>query len=162
LDSLLVLACALAAQGKSSEVRALLEGTPAMIRARLKREPFNASAWVNLGMVEAMLGNGEEAVRCARKGVEILPEALDAWTGPRLRAEQAFVYAWTGDKEKALAEYAHLLGTPVNSGLGFAFNVSANTVNVHTMRTHPFYFPLRGDPRFEALLNDPKNDAPLF
>jgi hypothetical protein len=24
------------------------------------------------------------------------------------------------------------------------------------------YYPLQGDPRFEALLNDPTNDAPLF
>jgi len=24
------------------------------------------------------------------------------------------------------------------------------------------FTPLRGDPRFEALLNDPKNNAPLF
>jgi hypothetical protein len=30
------------------------------------------------------------------------------------------------------------------------------------MRRNARYFPLRGDPRFEALLNDPKNNAPLF
>jgi hypothetical protein len=35
-------------------------------------------------------------------------------------------------------------------------------LSVHEMRHHPRYAPLRGDPRFEALLNDPKNSAPLF
>jgi hypothetical protein len=30
------------------------------------------------------------------------------------------------------------------------------------MKQCPVYAPLRGDPRFEALLNDPKNNAPLF
>jgi hypothetical protein len=30
------------------------------------------------------------------------------------------------------------------------------------MKHHPAYAPLQGDPRFEALLNDPKNNAPLF
>jgi hypothetical protein len=29
-------------------------------------------------------------------------------------------------------------------------------------KRHPHFFPLQGEPRFEALLNDPKNNAPLF
>jgi hypothetical protein len=35
-------------------------------------------------------------------------------------------------------------------------------LNIHAMRRHPMFAPLRGDPRFEVLLNDPKNNAPLF
>ena len=80
----------------------------------------------------------------------MLPESLDAWDGPGLSASLAFVYAWTGDQEQAIAEYARLLRT-LNSGL-----------NVHAMRHSPEYAPLRGNARFEALLNDPKNNAPLF
>jgi len=57
-----------------------------------------------------------------------------------------------------LAEYARLLRTPMTQGTAR----NAATLNVHVMRHHPFYFPLQGDPRFEALLNDPKNNAPLF
>jgi len=30
------------------------------------------------------------------------------------------------------------------------------------MRHSPLFAPLRGDPRWEALLADPKNNAPLF
>jgi hypothetical protein len=47
-----------------------------------------------------------------------------------------------------LAELARLLREP--SG-----------VNVHEMRRDPYWRPLLGDPRFEALLNDPQNNAPL-
>jgi hypothetical protein len=61
-----------------------------------------------------------------------------------------FVLAWTGEKDRAIAEYARLLQVP------------GSDLNVHVMRRHPAYAPLRGDPRFEALLNDPKNNAPLF
>ena len=67
----------------------------------------------------------------------------------------AFVYSWTGDKDRALAEYKTLLSTPVPLGVTFM-------VNVHTMKRHPFFFPLQGDPRFHALLDDPKNNSPLF
>jgi len=34
--------------------------------------------------------------------------------------------------------------------------------NIYEMKRSPAFAPLRGDPRFEALLNDPKNNAPLF
>ena len=56
--------------------------------------------------------------------------------------------AWTGAKDAALAELARLLRTPFGA-------------NVYTARIDPGWLPLRGDPRFEALLNDPKNNAPL-
>ena len=35
-------------------------------------------------------------------------------------------------------------------------------IRVWDLRLDPHYTKLRGDPRFEALLVDPKNDAPLF
>jgi hypothetical protein len=63
------------------------------------------------------------------------------------------VLAWTGDKEGAIAEYARFLRMPVSPSLNS---------NVNVVRHSPSLFPLHGDPRFEALLNDPKNNAPLF
>ena len=62
---------------------------------------------------------------------------------------KAVVLAWVDEKEQALAELARLLTAP-------------SSVNVHEMRHEPYWQPLRGDPRFEALLDDPKNNAPLF
>jgi hypothetical protein len=48
-----------------------------------------------------------------------------------------------------MAEYARLLRTPA-------------LLNVHMMRSGTTWRMLQGDPRWEALLNDPKNNAPLF
>jgi hypothetical protein len=50
----------------------------------------------------------------------------------------------------------HLLQTPYSSSQSITHS------NVHQMRVDALYAPLRGDPRFEALLKDPKNNAPLF
>ncbi len=35
-------------------------------------------------------------------------------------------------------------------------------LDVHGWQAEAGYGPLRGDPRFEALRNNPKNNAPLF
>jgi tetratricopeptide (TPR) repeat protein len=128
--------------------RARLENLPAEVRLRLEREPTNSRLWQDLAWMELVLGHNDEALRCARKGVELTPESEDADLGAVRSMNLALVYAWTGDKERAIAELARLLRIPSY----------ANT----ELREGILAVPLRGDPRFEALLSDPKNDAPLF
>ncbi|MBI4622570.1 MAG: hypothetical protein HY736_05015 [Verrucomicrobia bacterium] len=110
--------------------------------------------------MEALLGKKEEALRCARRAVELVPESLDAIDAGRYRAILAFVEAWTGEKDAAIAAYAGLLRRPYGSW--DAGPNAASSTTIHVMKHDPRYAPLRGDPRFEALLNDPKNNAPLF
>ena len=100
-------------------------------------------------MTEALLGHPDEALRHIRKAMELVPEARDALDGPTYRYVLAQIYALTGDKERAIAELARLLRAPGN------FSVAA-------FRVDPSFTKLRGDPRFEALLNDPANNQPLF
>jgi hypothetical protein len=71
-------------------------------------------------------------------------------TGPIYSGCLAGIMAWGGDKDSALAEVARLIRLP-----------SAELMTAD-LRVNPFWAPLRGDRRFEALLNDPKNRAPLF
>ena len=143
------IALVLAAQGDLPAARAKL-GDISTRQSTLQQQPTNAPLWSDLARREALLGHRDEALRCARKAIELQPESLDAQFGPQHSASLAFVLAWTGDKDRAIAEYARLLRVPW-SGL-----------NVHEMKHHPEFTPLRGDPRFEALLSDPKNNAPLF
>jgi hypothetical protein len=109
--------------------------------------------WRQLGIAEALLGRRDEALAAARKAVALRPSARDAYLGPDFQISLAAVHAWTGDHDEAFAELTRLLRVPVSGYEGFG---------VHARRVHPHFAPLRGDPRFEALLEDPKNNAPLF
>jgi TolB-like protein/Tfp pilus assembly protein PilF len=115
----------------------------------VEKQATNAYAWQALAWLHVITGDREPALRCARRMKELLPESVDAKEGPGVSRAYAAILAWTGDKDGALAELARLLRTPRGA-------------NVHWLRAGVDWLPLRGDPRFEALLNDPKNNAPLF
>jgi TolB-like protein/Flp pilus assembly protein TadD len=139
-----------ASQHDTDGMRARLGSLPAETAAQLQLDPANARLWGELAGMEALLGQKSEALRDARKAVELLPEKLDAISGATLRRNLAMVYAWIGDKDHALAELTRLVRVPYG------------IVSVHALRADAAFAPLRGDPRFEALLADPKNHAPLF
>jgi Flp pilus assembly protein TadD len=152
----LAVAWAFAAKGDLPAARARLVPALAGIRRRLDAAPTHAFLWSLLGQMEALLGNEQEARRTAQKAVDLMPESRDAIDGPAFAHHLAVVRAWTGDKAGAIAEFARLLQVPGTC-------LSQNwPVTVHLMRHDPRYLPLRGDPQWEALLNDAKNDAPLF
>jgi TolB-like protein/Flp pilus assembly protein TadD len=134
-DSIRV-AAAMAAKGDRQGAAARLGRTRETLRGVLQSDPGNNAAISQLGMIMALSGNHAES----RMQLEQV----------RPVRARAFMLAWLGEKEAALAEYARALQDG-NSGL-----------NVHEMRHDLQYHPLREDPRFEALLNDPKNNAPLF
>src|SRR5262249_59290083 len=50
-----------------------------------------------LARLDAGLGRKEEAIREARRAVELLPIAKDSVAGPAFVANLALVYAWTGE-----------------------------------------------------------------
>ena len=114
----------------------------------VEKQPTNALLWRGLALLYAFDGDRESALRCAHRMKEVRSESSDAKDGPRFSAAFAQVLAWTGDKDGALAELARLLRTPRGS-------------NVHALRVDAGFLSLHGDPRFEALLNDPENNAPL-
>ena len=147
-----------AAHGDLTAAHSRLADFPTELRARLEREPANARAHIYLAQTEALLGHRDEALRLAQQATELLPESLDAVDGPVFTGRAAEIYAWTGEKDRALAALAHLLREPCGA-ISF-FSTGANSV--HRIRDDPWFTPLRGDPRFEALLNDPKNSEPLF
>lgn len=139
----------LLAQGDPGAARARLGDFPAELRTKIAQEPKNSFLWMILAQMEVVLGNHAEAVRCAERAVELMPESRDALDGVQYAKIRARIYDWAGRREEALAEYARLLRVP-----------SPFVLDIQGLRTG--FTTLRGDPRFEALLNDPRNNAPLF
>jgi TolB-like protein len=141
-------ATTLAALGRTQEMREVLKGKLDEWHARLELEPRNADLWEKLARVEALLGHREAALQAVDRRRAFLPPG-DVLEEVGHRTLLAFVCTWTGDKDRALAELGWLVRQPFGE-------------MVNIMRVSPAYAPLRGDPRFEAIVNDPANRAPLF
>jgi TolB-like protein/Tfp pilus assembly protein PilF len=105
----------------------------------VQKEPEYADAWSLLGEVDAALGRKEDAIREGRRACELLPLSKDAWYGPRQLRAMAKIYAWTGEKELALAQFEN-------------FGPRRVRLNYGDLKLNPDWDPLRGDPRFEQIV----------
>jgi tetratricopeptide (TPR) repeat protein len=105
----------------------------------VQAEPDYPQALSVLGMIDAALGRKEDAVREARRAVELHPREKDPLTYAELIKNLAVVYAWSGEKEAALNELKSLLQIP-------------GPLTYGELRLHPYWDPLRGDPRFDQLV----------
>ena len=92
-----------------------------------------------LGMADAALGHKEDAIREGRRAVELMPVSKDAIRGPLLIQYLAVIYAWTGEKDLALEQLSVAARLPSHLSYGY-------------LRLHPYWDPLRGDPRFEKIV----------
>jgi TolB-like protein/Flp pilus assembly protein TadD len=103
-------------------------------------QPQYAPALCALGVIDAVLGNKGDAIREGERAVELIPAEKNAIEGAMLTQYLAVIYAWTGDRNRAierLAEAAKLPGSHVTYG---------------HLRLNPLWEPLRADPRFEAIV----------
>jgi serine/threonine-protein kinase len=105
----------------------------------VREQPAYAEAFCVLGMADAVLGHKEDAIREGRRAVELLPVTKDSITGSFLLQFLALIYAWTGEKDQALEQLAVAARTPGYLSYG-------------ELRLHPYFDSLRGDPRFEAIV----------
>jgi len=108
--------------------------------AQLVREqPDYAEAFCVLGMADALLGNKEAAIREGRRAVELLPVTKESIAGSLLVQYLALIYAWTGEKDLAFEQLALAARLPGYLSYG-------------QLRLHPYFDPLRGDPRFDKIV----------
>ena len=121
-----------------SAARAAFMAARAEIEQTLRAQPDYAPALSVLGMIDAALGRKEEAVREGRRAVELLPVSRDSINGSHMITNLGVIYAWTGEKDLALAQLKEAIKLPGYLSYG-------------RLRLHPYWDSLRGESRFEAL-----------
>ncbi len=104
-----------------------------------------------LGLIDAALGNKEAALQEGRRAMELLPVEKDAVDGQAVMAYFAIIAAWVGEKDLALQQLAAAAPT-----YGAAIATSYGM-----LKLFPFWDRLRGDPRFEKIVESlaPKGNA---
>jgi serine/threonine-protein kinase len=111
----------------------------AQVARIVSQQPDFAAGFSALGMIDAALGNKEDAISEGRKAVELLPASKDAIRGPLLLQNLAIIYAWTGETDFALAQLRDLVSRPCYLSYG-------------QLRLHPYWEPLRKDEAFNKLV----------
>jgi serine/threonine-protein kinase len=103
-------------------------------------EPNYGPTLCVLSLIHAGLGEKEQALREGRRAVELLPLEKDAVGGAELVKYLAVVATWVDDKNLAFEQLAVVTNHP-------------SSISYGQLRLLPFWDALRGDPRFEKIVN---------
>ena len=109
----------------------------------VENQPNFGPSWCALGLIDAALGRKEEALREGRRAVELVPIDKDAIRGPAMVKSFAMIAAWVGDIDLACNKLQTAVSHP-------------SVLSHGELKLLPFWDPLRGDPRFERLVEDAK------
>jgi serine/threonine-protein kinase len=113
----------------------------------VQAQPNASEALGLLGLIDAGLGRKEEALREGRRAVELIVEK-DPMEGVRWVANLAMIAAWVGDKELAFEQLESIIRRPSPLSYG-------------GLKMFPWWDPLRGDPRFERIMEEAKQPVQL-
>jgi serine/threonine-protein kinase len=127
-------------KGDEADTYAAFSAARAQQEKAVRAAPDDASKLCFLGLIDASLGRKEEAQREGRTAVRLLPPTKDALNGTEVLYFCAVIYAWTGEPDHALDQLETLAKLPAGVSYG-------------EIRLDPFWDPLRGDPRFEKIVN---------
>ena len=113
------------------------------LEQRLRDQPDHAAALCAIGVIDAALGNKADAIKEGQHAVELIPVSKNSLDGPMLIQYLAVIYAWTGDKDRAIQLLVELTDPSKLPG---------SHVTYGQLRLSPLWDPLRGDPRFGAIM----------
>jgi len=114
----------------------------------VQAQPNYGPALCVLGLIDAALGRKEEALREGRRAVELLPVEKDSMNGTAMVKYLAMIAAWVGNKDLACEQLASVIRRPSGPSSG-------------QLKLLPLWDPLRGDPRFEKLVEESKQPVAL-
>jgi serine/threonine protein kinase/tetratricopeptide (TPR) repeat protein len=136
----LVLAQTYAHRGDQARARAYADSARLAFEEQLKLTPEDAQVHVLYGLALAYLGRKVQAVKEGERGLALRPVTKDAYQGAYIQHQLARIYLLVGEPEKALDRLEPLLKIPYYLSPGW-------------LKIDPNFAPLRGNRRFERLVN---------
>jgi tetratricopeptide (TPR) repeat protein len=127
------------ARGDKQKAQAVFAAARKKMEATRGDKPKDAEYFSTIAMLDAGLGRKEEAIREAQHAVDLMPIAKDSHWGPRRVVDLALVYAWTGERDRALEQ----LETVATISNGPTYG---------DLKFNPCWDSLRGDPRFDKIV----------
>jgi tetratricopeptide (TPR) repeat protein len=127
-------------KGDETFARAAFTSARAQQEEEIRLHPEDFDLISGLGLIDAALGRKEEALNEGRRAMELGSNVKDSFTEPYVKICFAIICAWTGERELALGQLEALIKIPGSYTYG-------------NFRLSPMWDPLRGDPRFEKIVN---------
>ena len=127
-------------KGDETSARAAFMRARAQQEEEIRGHPDDVGLLADLGLIDAALGRKEEALNEGRRAMELAPSVKDEGTEPSAKIDFAMICAWTGERELALGQLEALTELRADYTYG-------------DFRLNPMWDPLRGDPRFEKIVN---------
>src|SRR5437762_972652 len=126
-----------------AKVRSVFTAARAEQEKTVQAQPNYGPALCVLGLIDAGLGRKEEALREGRRAVELCPIEKDALRGVAMVKYLAMIAAWAGEKDLACEQLTIAIPRPGNLSYG-------------QLKLMPFWDQLRGDARFEKIVEEAK------
>ena len=126
-------------RGDAAAERAAFSKARIQQEAVVRAQPEYAPALCVLALIDAGLGQKEDALREGRRALELMPIERDALTGSDLMLAFGIICVWTGENDRALQQLTLMSQQP---GL----------VTYGQLKLQPWWDPLRTDPRFEKIV----------
>jgi serine/threonine-protein kinase len=126
-------------RGDSAEALHALRSTRAILAQRLIIKPEHARTIAVLAQVDARLGQKDLALQEAKHAIDLMPISKDIYDGGLVLEGLAQVYTWSGEHDRAIDLLQQLVAMP-------------SYINYARLKFHPLWKPLRGNPRFEAIV----------
>jgi serine/threonine protein kinase/Tfp pilus assembly protein PilF len=125
-----------------ARARAAFEAARAQQEKIVQAQPDHGPSLCVLSMIDAALGHKDLALEEGRRAIELTPMEKDIYSASRVLQSFPITAAWAGDKELALQELETSLRAPI----------VAAWVDYGMLKLWPSWDSLRGDPRFEKIV----------
>jgi len=125
-----------------AKARTAFEAARAQQEKIVQAQPDYGPTLCVLGLIDAALGRKDLALDEGRRAIALTPVEKDVANGSLVLQYFAITAAWAGEKELALQQLEAGLRAPAASLM----------LSYGALKLHPFWDPLRGDPRFEKIV----------